>query len=364
MDAAGFADSVRAEAAMWDAAGQIPADVRRTMAGAGLLGADLPAEYGGLGVTPAELGELSAQVGGVCSALRGLVTVTGMVGAALHRWGTREQRADWLPALVSGEHVAGFAATEAEAGSDLAAVGTLISPDGEGFTVTGRKLWVTCGEIASVFLVLGMLDGRPATVLVEADRAGVLREPVRGQLGMRAAQIAHVQFDRVSVPRSNLVAPAGFGLSHVVATALDHGRFTVAWGCLGMAETCLRLAVRHAAGRTQRGVALADHQPVRSLLARASVDVRAAREICLRAARLRDERSLQAVLETMVAKYLAARTAASVSHTAVQVCGASGCAPDSTAGRFFRDAKVMEIIEGTELVAESYIAGQLFREVA
>lgn len=356
-----FADSVRDEAADWDARGELPAGVRLAAAGAGLLGADLPVRHGGLGATPAQLGEACARVGGVCSALRGLITVQSMVAAALLRWGTAEQRERWLPPLARGELLAAFAATESEAGSDLAAVTTTVEEQGDAYRITGVKRWITFGDVADVFLVLGSAGGRPATVLVEADRPGVSREPVRGQLGMRAAQLAHVRFDGVRVPRENAVAPPGFGLSHVVGTALDHGRFTVAWGCVGMAEACLDAAAAHAVRRDQGGVVLAEHQLVRSLLGRAAVDSRAARELCLRAARLREAGDPDALAETVAAKYAAARAATDVAGSAVQVLGAAGCAPDSLVGRCYRDAKVMEIIEGSALVSELHIADHLLR---
>ncbi|QCX74611.1 Acyl-CoA dehydrogenase [Streptomyces sp. YIM 121038] len=356
-----FADAVRQDAAAWDARGELPAEVRRALARDGLLGADLPRRHGGLGATPAELGEVCARLGGVCGSLRGLVTVQGMVGAALLRWGTAGQRERWLPALARGELIAAFAATEAEAGSDLAAVATAVERHGEAYAVSGEKRWITFGEIADVYLVLGRTGGRPAAVLVEADRRGVRREPVRGQLGLRAAQLAHVTFDDVRVPPENLVAPPGFGLSHVAGTALDHGRFTVAWGCVGMAEACLGAAAEHAVRRAQGGVVLAEHQQVRALLGRAVVDGRAARELCLRAARLRAARAPEAVAETVAAKYAAARAATSVAGSAVQILGAAGCAPDSLVGRCYRDAKVMEIIEGSAQVSELTIADHLLR---
>jgi alkylation response protein AidB-like acyl-CoA dehydrogenase len=198
-------------------------------------------------------------------------------------------------------------------------------------------------------------------VLVETDREGVSREPVSGQLGMRAAQIAHIGLDTVRVPRRNLVAPPGLGLSHVAATALDHGRFTVAWGCVGMAEACVEDATAHAAARMQGEVALADHQSVRSLLARTAVETAGARELARRAAGFRSGGAGRGVTETIVAKYAAAAAAAAASRDAVQILGSAGCEPDSRAGRHFRDAKVMEIIEGAQQVAEQHIAEQLLR---
>jgi alkylation response protein AidB-like acyl-CoA dehydrogenase len=360
-----LAAAARDEAAGWDRDGALPAEVRRAVAATGLLAADLPVGYGGLGATPVQVGELRARLGGVCSTLRALVTVQAMVAAAVRRWGTVEQRARWLPAFARGELLAGFAATEAGAGSDLAAVGTRIRAVAGGqqptLELTGVKRWVTFGQVADVVLVLGELDGQHATVLVETDRAGVTRQPVEGQLGLRAAQLAHIQLDGVRVPATNRIAPPGFGLSHVAATALDHGRFTVGWGCVGMAEACLRDMADHVLTRRQGHTLLAEHQTVRALLGRTTVDTAAARELATRAARLRASGSPDAVAGTVAAKYAAARTAASVAGAAVQLLGAAGCAPDSRVARFYRDAKVMEIIEGSAQVAELHIADHLLR---
>ncbi|MEW2079270.1 acyl-CoA dehydrogenase family protein [Streptomyces sp. NPDC013433] len=361
VDATAFAASVRDDAAVWDLRGRLPDSVRRQAASAGLLGVALPTAYGGAGGSPDDLARVCVRVGAACSSLRGLVTVQEMVAAAVLRWGTPEQRAQWLPPLARGEVFAGFAATEEGAGTALAEVDTRVRDSGDDVLITGRKLWITFGQTADVFLVLGKGAGGPLAVLVEGDRPGVHREPVQGHLGMRAAGIAHVSFEGVRVPRSHLVGPPGLGLHHIIGTALDHGRFTVAWGCVGMAEACLDAAAVHAARRTQGGVALAEHQLVRSVLARAAVDTAAAHALCTRATRSRAERRPEAVTETVLAKYAAARTAADVSSGAVRILGATGIAPDSLAGRFFRDAKVMQLIEGSEHVSELHIADRLLR---
>ncbi|MFJ9613768.1 acyl-CoA dehydrogenase family protein [Streptomyces noursei] len=359
--AASLTRTMRDRAADWDARGSLPSGVRAELAATGLLGVDIPASHGGLGGTPEELGEVAARIGGACSALRGLLTVQGMVAAALLRWGTRPQRDRWVPPLASGERFAAFAATEEEAGTELGRVRTTVDEDGDDVVVTGHKRWVTFGQTADDVLVLGTARGRPTAVLVEGHRPGLTREPVTGQLGMRAAHIAHLRLDGVRVPRDNVVARPGLGLSHVAATALDHGRFTVAWGCVGMAETCLETAAAHAVARRQGGVRLAEHELIRAQLGRCAVEIEAARQLCLRAARLRAERSPEAVAATIVAKYAAARAAGSAGQGAVSTLGSAGCAPDSIAGRFFRDAKVMEIIEGSANVAELHIADRLLR---
>jgi alkylation response protein AidB-like acyl-CoA dehydrogenase len=368
--AADLAANAHEWASRWDQDGGLPDSVRKEFAASGLLAADLPERYGGAGLHPLALGEITARIGGECSALRGLLTVQGMVAAALLRWGTEAQRADWLPRLAGGELTAGFAATEQGAGSALGSVETRIEASGrpdrqesdhQELVVSGHKKWVTFGAVADVFLVLGMYEGRPAAVLVDADRAGVEREPVNGQLGMRAAQIAHLSFDGVRVPRRQLVAPPGLGLSHVAGTALDHGRFTVAWGCVGMAEACVEDAATHAAFRRQGDIPLGDHQLVRSLLARSAVDAAGARELARKAAQARASGPGHGVPETLMAKYAAASAAATCSRDAVQVLGSAGCAPGNRAGRHFRDAKVMEIIEGAQQVSELHIAERLLR---
>ncbi|MEU9607405.1 acyl-CoA dehydrogenase family protein [Streptomyces sp. NPDC048057] len=348
-----------AEADAWDEHG-LPAEAIRLAAHHGVLGLDRSVDVGGGGADSHELGYVTARLGAACSSLRALLTVQGMVTAGLDRWGTAQQRSEWLPRLVRGEQLAAVACTESGAGTDLSAVACEFRPGSGGdHRVYGRKLWVTFGAVADVLLVLGRAPGGLVAALVETDRPGVRIEPVTGQLGLRGARLAHVTFDGVALPAGQLVAPPGFGLSHVLGTALDHGRYTVAWGCVGMARACLDEAVAHVRGRSQGGASLADHQVVRAALGRHAVGVRAAEELCVRAATLREERDPESIPATVTAKYAAARAAASVSAGAVQLLGAAGCAPGSAVARFFRDAKVMQIIEGADEVAEVMIGSHL-----
>ncbi|AOW94958.1 acyl-CoA dehydrogenase [Rhodococcus sp. WMMA185] len=346
--------SAERDAATWDEAG-LPVDVIADAAEAGILGLDRSKDYGGFGLTAAEVGSIAERCGALCTSLRSLLTVQGLVNAAVDRWGTAEQRASWLPALTSGELIAGFAATETGAGSDLASVSTRFEAHGSDHRISGRKLWVTFGEVADVLLVLGRSSAGPTTALVETKSPGVRAEPIHGQLGMRGARLAHIELDEVVVPQDHLIAPPGFGLSHVVGTALDHGRYTIAWGCVGMSRACLADAVAHASTRVQGNTVLSEHDGVRAILGRSWVDATGARALCDRAAEQRDAREPTAIFATVAAKFAASEVAASVSQRAVQVLGAAGCASDSRVGRFFRDAKVMQIIEGATEVAELQI---------
>ncbi|MFZ2174795.1 MAG: acyl-CoA dehydrogenase family protein [Rhodococcus sp. (in: high G+C Gram-positive bacteria)] len=342
------------EASVWDASG-LPDEVIASAALTGVLGLDRPKAYRGSGSGPAELGSVAERLGEVCTSLRSLLTVQSMVGAAVDRWGTTAQKEQWLPYLATGEILAGFAATEADAGSDLSAVHTSFDTHGSDYRVSGRKLWVTFGQAADVLLVLGRSPDGLTTALIETGWSGVSVEPVEGQLGMRGARVAHVSMDDVLVPADNVIAPPGFGLSHVVGTALDHGRFTVAWGCIGMARACLADALAHASNRVQGEVVLSEHQSVRALLGRSWVDLAGARALCETATQQRQAREPSAIFATVVAKYAAARVAGSVAQQSVQILGAAGCDADSRVGRFYRDAKVMQIIEGSTEVAELHI---------
>ncbi|WP_306796325.1 acyl-CoA dehydrogenase family protein [Nocardia sp. XZ_19_369] len=348
------------DAASWEHTG-LPAATIALMARGGLLAPDRPKEFGGHGVGAHELGTIAARLGSACTSVRSLFTVQGMVAAAVDRWGTADQRARWLPAMTDGSVIAGLAATESNAGSDLSGIHTTFERDGAQWRLSGRKLWVTFGAVADVLLVLGRGPAGPMVALVRTDRPGLTVEPVHGQLGMRGARIAHIALDRVVVPDRDVLGRPGFGLSHLIATALDHGRYTIAWGCLGMAQACLADSREHAARRAQGSVVLADHETVRATLGRSWVDVASARALCERAADQRAAREPAAILGTVVAKYAAARAAAVVSERAVQLLGAAGCAPDSRAGRYFRDAKIMQIIEGAREVAELDIGDHVLR---
>ncbi|MEV0245282.1 acyl-CoA dehydrogenase family protein [Nocardia sp. NPDC050712] len=353
-----LAEAVTA-ASGWDRAG-LPRTAALGLARATVLGSDRAEQYGGRGSDAHELGLVASELGAVCTSLRSLFTVQGMVAATVDRWGTAAQRSTWLPAFTSGELIAGLAATEAAAGSDLSGIEARFTGSTE-LALSGRKLWITFGAMADVLLVAGRSADGPVAALVPTDQPGVVVEPVVDQLGMRGTRLAHVTFDRARVPAENVLARPGFGVSHVLGTALDHGRYTIAWGCVGMARACLTDAAAHARDRVQGGAALGEHQAVRAMLGRSWVEVESARALCVRAAGQRVARDPAALLGTIAAKYAAAAAAGAVSERAVQILGAAGCAPDSRAGRFFRDAKIMQIIEGAREVAEQDIGEFVLR---
>jgi len=338
--------------------------VIRRLAADGLLAAELAPALGGRGFDPLTLGLWMEELGRACSSVRSLATVHGMVAHTIARWGSAAQRDTWLAALGRGEQLAALAVTELGAGSDLSRVATRAVRDGDDFVVTGDKQWITCGQIADVFLVLAASDAGPIALLVRRDTPGLEIEPIHGMSGTRGSMLARLWLRGCRVPGAAALGRPGFGLSWLVATALDHGRFTVGWGAVGIAQSCLEAAVRHATARHQFGAAIAEHQLVRRMLSEMTVEVRAARQLCLHAARLRQARHPDAVAETSLAKHFAARAAMRAGHDAVQIHGALGCREGSAVERCFRDAKVMEIIEGSNEMHQIHIAELAVADVA
>jgi hypothetical protein len=366
-----FRDAVRAfvdssvmpAAPRWDREQAIGVEVVEELRARGYFGVDIPAASGGLGLDAEALGLFAEELGRGCSSLRSLLTVHGMVAHAVGRWGSKELRARLLPELAAGRALGALAFTEAEAGSDLQRVEAQARSDGGGFVLSGKKRWITFGQLATIFLVLARAPGGLVALLVPRDLAGVNTKPIRDILGLRASMLAEIEFQDCIVPRENLVGREGFGLSHVGSAALDHGRFTVACGCVGMAQASLEASVRYAGGRTQFGVKIRDHQLVRRMITEMATDTRAARLLCRHAGALRAARHPSAIAETSIAKYFASRAAMRIAADAVQIHGANGVVGDFPVERHFRDAKIMEIIEGSSEMHQIHIAETAFQEV-
>lgn len=335
---------------------RLPPELVKEAARQGYLGALLPAEVGGAGMDAVTFGLLNEEVGRGCSSLRSLLTVHGMVARTLYRWGGQEQKRRWLSPLASGAAVAAFALTEPEAGSDAQSITTSATPLADSYRLDGRKRWVTFGQVADLFLVFARCESQPAAFLVERGRPGLHVEPIRGVLGTRASMLAELTFEDCRIPKENLVGRVGFGLSPVASSALDYGRYSVAWGCVGIAQACREASLKYAGERRQFGVYLKEHQLIQRMLTGMIVNVKAARLLCHQAGLLRDKGDPQSVTETFVAKYFAAKTATRAAADAVQLHGANGCGGDYPVQRYLRDATIMEIIEGSTQVQETTIA--------
>ncbi len=347
----------------WDRAGRLPREVVAAMAEAGYLGTLIPVEYGGSASSLVDFGLLNEAIGVGCSSVRSVLTVHSMVSRAVTRWGNPVQRERWLPLLASGQRVGAFALSEPEAGSDAARIATTATPDGEHYVLDGAKKWITYAQAADVFLVFAGHKGRLSAFLVERDTPGLTVEPLDDMLGTRASMLAELRFEGCRVPRDALLGRPGFGLAAVASDALDYGRYSVAWGSVGLAQACLESSLRYARQRRQFGVPIAEHQLVQRLLTNMATTVSAARLLCLQAGELKQAGHPDSVAAVWMAKYYASTGAFQAATDTVQIQGANGCHIAGSAQRLLRDAKVMEIIEGSTQIQQTMIA-QLIPDAA
>jgi glutaryl-CoA dehydrogenase (non-decarboxylating) len=340
----------------YDREEQIPASLFKKLSEQGYPGALIPERSGGLGLDMITCGLLNEEVGRACSSVRSLLTVHGMVSLSLQRWGSREQKEDLLPQLASGEKLAAFALTEPNVGSDAKSVETSATLTSNGYVLNGQKRWITFGQIADLFLIFAQCEGKPTAFLVGRDTPGLTIKPIRGALGTRASMLAELHLEECRIPQQNLVGRIGFGFSHVAATTLDYGRYSVAWGCVGIGQACLDACLHYTNERQQFGVALREHQLIQQMLTEMITNVRAARLLCYQAGYLKDVCDPRAITETSIAKYFASRMAFKAASDAVQIHGANGCSGEHSVQRYFRDAKIMEIIEGSTQIQQINIA--------
>jgi alkylation response protein AidB-like acyl-CoA dehydrogenase len=335
---------------------RIPPELIRRLAAAGFLGAALPRELGGGGLEPLGWGLLHEELGRASASVEGLVNVHNMAAQSLLKWGSRALRAAWIPRLASGERLAGFAITEPNVGCDAKSVETTAVLDGDAWVLDGRKRWITCGQAADVFVLLARTETGPAAFLVGRDSPGFASVPITGMLGCRGYMLAELHLDRCRVPREHLVGRPGFGFSHVASVGLDAGRYALAWCCVGIAQACLDACLGYASRRRQFGTLLREHALVQQMLTGMMTTVRAARLLCCQAGYLRAVADPSAIVETSIAKYYASTALGRITSDAVQMHGANGCSSGYPVERYLRDAKIMEIIEGSTQMHEMVIA--------
>jgi methoxymalonate biosynthesis protein len=364
-DRAGYRRIVAAEiaphAAGSDAAQAVPAGTVRRLAELGWWGALVSTVDGGLGLDSTGFAALHEEVGRGCSSVRALLGAHSMVCWAVQRWGDPRQRSRWLPELAGGRLVGGFCLTEPAAGTDTAALACSAVRHRSGWRLDGAKVWVTGGALAGLFLVFARAAGSVSAFLVPAGAPGVRVSARSGLLGLRAGGTADVTLDGCLVPADALLGPVGFALSPVLVGALDVGRLSVASGCVGILQACLDASLDHSAARRHGGGMLSDRQLVRRMIANMVTETSAARLLCAEAARLRDAGDPASLTAGWQAKYFAAGAARRAAADAVQIHGAAGCAAASTVARCYRDAKVLELVEGSTEVEQLVIADEAYR---
>ncbi|TKI55061.1 acyl-CoA dehydrogenase [Brevibacillus antibioticus] len=337
-----------------------PPELIMKMADHGYLGALLPQEYGGRGLDYVSLGILNEEVGRGCSSVRSLLTVHGMASLSILRWGNQEQKDRWLPKFATGELLGAFGLTEPNIGTDAKNIETTAVLSGDHYILNGKKKWITYGQIADLYLVFAQCEGRPTAFLVERNSPGFTTHPIKGVMGTRASMLAELHMDECRIPKENMLSRVGFGLTYVATNCLDYGRFTIASGCVGIGQACIDACLEYTASRIQFGLPIANHQLIKKMIAEMITNVKAARLLCHQASFLKDIAHPNSMKETWIAKYFASTMLAKITTDAIQIHGAYGCSEENSLQRYYRDSRVMEIIEGTTQMHEIIIADSMY----
>ncbi|MEU3728860.1 acyl-CoA dehydrogenase [Streptomyces sp. NPDC033538] len=342
-------------------AGRFPREVFTLLSDAGLLGLPYDAEYGG-GEQPYEV---YLQVLEELAAVRltvGLgVSVHTLASYALAAYGTKEQQAEHLPAMLGGGLLGAYCLSEPASGSDAASLRTKAVREGDDWLITGTKAWITHGGIADFYTVMARTgeDGpRGITAfLVPGDTEGLSAAVPEKKMGLKGSPTAQVHLDGVRVPDARRLGDEGQGFA-IALSALDSGRLGIAACAIGVARAALDEAVSYAAERRQFGKPIADFQGLRFMLADMATQIEAGRALYLSAARLRDA-GLPFAKQAAMAKLHCTDTAMRVTTDAVQILGGYGYTADFPAERYMREAKVLQIVEGTNQIQRMVIARHL-----
>jgi len=349
------------KAQMNDRAGKFDWDIAKKIFAEGFLGCPVPEKYGGLGMDYVAYGLMTEEINRVCSSTRTLFSVqTSLVALTILKWGTEEQKQALLPKLCNGEYLGCYGLTEPEAGSDAANQQTRAIKDGNDYIISGSKTWISCGTIATHALIFATVD--PALghkgiccFIVDCKSKGFTAQAIHGKLGLRASDTASLFLDEVRVPAENMLGKVGEGFK-IAMSALDNGRFSVAAGAIGVVQGCIDHCTRYAMERRTFGKPIGEHQQVQAMIADMVADCEAGRLLYLRAAHLKNK-NVRNSRETSIAKLFCGEAANKHAHNAVQIFGGYGFSDEYPVERFFRDAKVLNIYEGTREI-QRLIIGQ------
>ena len=331
----------------------------------GLTGAQIPVEYGGAGYDALEVAIIIEELYAVDPGAAATILGTAFGSEAIVGFGTADQKEEYLPPLAKGERIMGSAISEPHAGSDVSSISTRAEKDGDEYVINGNKMWITNGSIGDFFVVLCQTDpdaeGRYngfSQIIVESDRDGFESDKITGKMGIRASDTAELILDDVRVPAENLVGTPGMGFLQQMQF-FDETRTQVAAQAVGVAKGAAERALEYAQEREQFGQPIAEFQAIQHKLAEMFTDTEAARGLTLKSAWSVDHEEEQLTTLASMAKEYASRVAVDVANEAVQIHGGAGYVDDFDVERFYRDAKILQIYEGTTEIQKNIIAREL-----
>lgn len=349
---------------------RIPEDILQEMRDMGLFGITIPEEFGGAGMNVSQYIETVKQLSYAAPAYRSTMSINvGMTGSAIKNFGTPEQRAEWLPRIASGE-IACFGLTEPGSGSDSAAMQTMATRDGNGYRLNGTKRYITNSPHAKVGLIMARTskealakNAHVSAFIVDMTTPGISIGSPDKKMGQTGAHIADVIMDDVKIPGDALVGGEEGKGFQIAMQSLDNGRLSVAGMSVGLGRRALDTAVRYANERKAFGEPIANFQLIQAMLADSDTELYAA-ECMIADACARADRGENIVRKAAAAKMFASETAGRVVDRVVQVYGGAGYLAEYEAERFFRDARILRIYEGTTQIMQLQIAKHMLREFA
>jgi butyryl-CoA dehydrogenase len=322
----------------------------------GFLGAIVPEDYGGRGVDYRTYALIVEEIGRGCSAMRTVVSVvTSLVCSSIVRWGSEEQKQEWLPQLCSGEALGCFGLTEPDTGSDAANLKTRAKQVDGKWRISGGKMWISLGNYSKLALVFAQTDPERkhkglACFLVPTEQSGFTTQEIHHKLGLKGSDTAELSLDDVE---GDMMGEVGDGFK-IAMSALDSGRYSVAAGCVGICQGSLEASVAYSKDRTQFDRPIGSFQLVQEMIADMVVQTEAARGLVWRAGWLKDQ-GKPSTTETSIAKLYATEAAVKCADLGIQVHGGSGYVDDYPVERYLREARVTTLYEGTSQIQKLII---------
>jgi len=340
-----------------------PKDLYKKMGKMGLMGMTVPQKYGGAGIDRVSYMIALEEISRVCGSTGLILEAHNSLGVGhIYEKGTEEQRKKYLPKLLNGEGIAAWALTEPNAGSDAAATQTTAVLDGDEWVINGTKQFITSGDIAEVVTVMAKTDKTQgakgiSAFIVEKDTTGFKVGQLEDKLGVRGSHTAELIFKDCRIPKENLLDKEGMGFIGAM-TILDRGRTAIGTMAVGIAQGALDESIEYAKQRQQFGKPIGKFQAIQWMIADMATQIDAARLLVYRAADL-EEKGKPFTIEASMAKLFASEIAMKATRNAIQIFGGYGYTREYPLERFFRDAKLCEIGEGTSEVQRMIIARKL-----
>ena len=345
----------------WDEDHHFPRDIVLKMGELGIFGCILPEEYGGNDSGFLAQTVITEEIARASSSLRVTVNMQSCGSAfSIYRYGSEDLKKRYIERLISGEAIGCFGITEPDAGSDVLALKTNVVDKGDHYLLNGSKTWITHAQYADVGIVYAYHDreagskGLSAFVVDLAGNEGVTTSAL-DKMGTRSSPTGEIFFEDVKVPKENLLGNLGDGVK-IVFSSLNQTRLSCAAGAVGVAQACLDATVQYCNERVQFGKPVGEFQMNQEMVANMAVEIEAARLLTYRAAWEKDQGRLGNVLETSYAKYFGGETAARAAHSAMKILGAYGYSTEYPVARYYRDAVLYQIVEGTANIQKMIIA--------